>query len=96
MEPTANPSSPHTENPSRPRPTAPEADWPRIRGVAWSPSGTRHIATRDDLAACLADPEARLWVDVTAPSHIAVNDVADLLTLHPLIAEDIAEKNQRA
>lgn len=44
----------------------------------------------------LADPEARLWVDVTAPSHIEVNDVADLLTLHPLIAEDIAEKNQRA
>jgi magnesium transporter len=35
-------------------------------------------------------------VDVTAPSHIQVNDVADLLTLHPLIAEDIAERNQRA
>jgi magnesium transporter len=54
------------------------------------------IGSRDDLAACLADPEARLWVDVTAPSHIEVGDVADLLTLHPLIAEDIAEKNQRA
>ena len=35
-------------------------------------------------------------MDVTAPSHIQVNDVADLLTLHPLIAEDIAERNQRA
>jgi magnesium transporter len=35
-------------------------------------------------------------VDVTAPSHIQVNEVADLLSLHPLIAEDIAERNQRA
>lgn len=74
----------------------PDADWPRIRGVAWSPAGTRVIASRDDVAACLADPEALLWVDVTAPSHIQVNEVADLLALHPLIAEDIAERNQRA
>jgi magnesium transporter len=74
----------------------PDADWPRIRGVAWSPAGTRVIASRDDVAACLADPDALLWVDVTAPSHIQVNEVADLLALHPLIAEDIAERNQRA
>ena len=74
----------------------PDADWPRIRGVAWSPAGTRVIASRDDVAACLADPDALLWVDVTAPSHVQVNDVADLLSLHPLIAEDIAERNQRA
>ncbi len=37
-----------------------------------------------------------MWVDVTAPSHVQVNDIAELLTLHPLIAEDIAERNQRA
>ena len=37
-----------------------------------------------------------IWVDVTAPSHVQVNDVAELLALHPLIAEDIAERNQRA
>jgi magnesium transporter len=99
MEPVVNASSPppgSPSSPSHPRPIATEADWPRIRGLAWSPAGTREIASRDDLAASLADPEARLWVDVTAPSHIAVSDVADLLTLHPLIAEDIAEKNQRA
>jgi magnesium transporter len=48
------------------------------------------------VAACLADPEMLMWVDVTAPSHVQVNDVAELLTLHPLIAEDIAERNQRA
>ena len=81
-----------------PRPTTSSAPdgWPRIRGVAWVDGSSRAIASRDDLATALQDPEARLWVDVTAPSHIQVSDVADLLTLHPLIAEDIAEKNQRA
>ncbi len=70
--------------------------WPRIRGVAWTPSGHREIAGRSGLAAALADPEARVWVDVTAPAHVAVHDIAELLTLHPLIIEDIAERNQRA
>jgi magnesium transporter len=85
------------QEPRRPSPPpAPDDRWPRIRGVAWSAGGARPIASRDDLAVALEDPGARLWVDVTAPSHIQVNDVADLLTLHPLIAEDIAEKNQRA
>ncbi|HEX5148330.1 MAG TPA: magnesium transporter CorA family protein, partial [Candidatus Limnocylindrales bacterium] len=89
----AEPPSPM--QPPTPGPVPDEA-WPRIRGVAWTPSGTRPIGSRDDLAEALKDASARLWVDVTAPSHIEVNDVADLLTLHPLIAEDIAEKNQRA
>jgi magnesium transporter len=83
---------PATTTPTR----DPDAVWPLIRGVAWSPAGTRVIASRDDVAVCLADPEMLLWVDVTAPSHIQVNDVAELLTLHPLIAQDIAERNQRA
>lgn len=76
---------------------APEPDgWPRIRGVAWTPAGTRPIAGREALAEALADSAARVWVDVTAPSHVQVGEIADLLSLHPLIAEDIAEKNQRA
>ncbi len=75
---------------------SPDEGWPRIRGAAWTAAGPRPIAGRDELAAALEDPEAVLWVDVTAPSHVQVNGVADLLALHPLIAEDIAEKNQRA
>jgi magnesium transporter len=84
---------PATATPAVPEP---EGGWPRIRGCAWTGSGARAIESRDDVAAILADPEARLWVDVTAPSHIQVNDIAELLSLHPLIAEDIAERNQRA
>jgi magnesium transporter len=77
--------------------TTEPADWPQIRGVAWlPPGGSRTIESRDDLAGCLVDPEARVWVDVTAPTHVQVNGIAELLSLHPLIAEDIAERNQRA
>ena len=72
------------------------AEEPLIRGFAWIGGATRQFEGRDDLAAVLADPEARVWVDVTAPSHVEVSHVADLLSLHPLIAEDIAERNQRA
>jgi magnesium transporter len=89
MEPTSTIAKP-SPSPSR------DTDWPRIRGVAWTAAGPRLIDGRDELAAVIADPGALLWVDVTAPSHIQVNEVADLLSLHPLIAEDIAEKNQRA
>jgi magnesium transporter len=73
-----------------------EPAWPRIRAVAWSGGQTVVVDDRTRLAAILADPEARTWVDVTAPSHSEIADVAELLHLHPLIAEDIAERNQRA
>jgi magnesium transporter len=72
------------------------AEEPLIRGIAWSTGVGRSFTGRHQLAEVLADPEARVWVDVTAPSHVQVTQVADLLELHPLIAEDIAERNQRA
>jgi magnesium transporter len=70
--------------------------WPRIRGVAVTADGAHQIAGRDALVRALQKPECRLWVDLTAPSDISVDDVTQLLDLHPLIAEDIAERNQRA
>ena len=36
------------------------------------------------------------WIDVTDPSPTQVAKIARLLGLHPLIAEDILEGNQRA
>ncbi len=69
---------------------------PLIRGFAWIAGAGRHITGRGELAEVLADPEAMVWVDVTAASHVQVTPIADLLELHPLIAEDIAERNQRA
>ncbi len=37
-----------------------------------------------------------MWVDTAAPSHDQVAALARLLDLHPLVAEDIFERNQRA
>ena len=69
---------------------------PLIRGFAWVAGAGRSFTGRHELAQVLADPEAMVWVDVTAPSHVQVTPIAELLELHPLIAEDIAERNQRA
>ena len=89
-----------SDEPGAPAGTAPSDGrgeaWPAIRGIAWTPAGTRKITDRDGLATALDDPEARVWVDVTAPEHVAIDDIGQLLDLHPLIAEDIVERNQRA
>ncbi len=69
---------------------------PLIRGVARS--GGRTIEFRDvaSLAEVLKDADARVWVDVTAPDGAMVAEVVTLLNVHPLTAEDIVERNQRA
>ena len=69
---------------------------PLVRIVARIDGETRRVEGSDALPALLADPDARVWVDVTAAAHHQVADVAGHLELHPLIAEDIAERNQRA
>ena len=51
---------------------------------------------RQNLAAALEDLDASVWVDITAPNGTSVEDIASLLKLHHLIAEDIAERNQRS
>jgi magnesium transporter len=69
---------------------------PVLRGVATTGGRVVEIAGSEELADILRDPEARVWVDVTAPEGTSVTDITTLLDLHPLIAEDIAERNQRA
>ena len=67
-----------------------------VRGCAWIDQKPRKFEGIDALKAILADPEARVWVDVTAPANAPVDAVTRLLDLHQLIADDIAERNQRA
>jgi magnesium transporter len=93
MDALTSPSS--AEAPAGPAPTG-AADGARVRVVAWSGGESRTLEGMDQLRTALADPDALLWVDVTAESHHDVGDVAKLLELHPLVAEDIAEQNQRA
>jgi magnesium transporter len=74
--------------------------------AAQEPGGVRILACDDgkvaksgDVAeiADLLKPEgAKLWIDLASPSEDEIRIVADALGLHPLIAEDIAERNQRS
>jgi magnesium transporter len=69
---------------------------PVIGGVACAGDVVTPLRDLPGLVAALRDPEARLWVDVTAPEGARVTEITDLLGLHPLVADNIVERNQRA
>ena len=49
-----------------------------------------------EFRAALADPDTHVWVDLTDPTLPHLATVADVLGLHPLVAENIGERSQRA
>jgi magnesium transporter len=67
-----------------------------VRGCSFANGATHPYEGLDALKEILADPEALVWVDVCARSDVPVDPITALLELHPLIASDIAERNQRA
>jgi magnesium transporter len=88
--------SPASADPSASPSAAPAMPAPIVRGVARADQRSLAITSRETLADALRDPSARVWVDVTAPDGASLAGIATLLDLHPLIAEDITERNQRA
>jgi len=74
----------------------PPSDAHDVKIIAWRPSGTTETVDVASLAGILAEPDTRIWVDAINPSAEYVRPIADALGLHPLIAEDIVERNQRA
>src|ERR1700690_389805 len=66
-----------------------------LRIEAWRPDGSRSLAGLDALQAVVADAASRSWVDLTDPSPELTRAVARELGLHPMVAEDIEEQNQR-
>lgn len=50
----------------------------------------------DRLGALVGERGSRTWVDLTDPAPDLVHAVARQLALHPLVAEDIVESNERA
>ncbi len=44
----------------------------------------------------LADLETRVWIDLADPAPEVVESIAAFLGLHPLVAEDIIESNERS
>lgn len=69
---------------------------PRVRGYALVEGALQRL---DDVASARRAHQAgaaSLWVDVTAPDQATLAGLADCLGLHPLVVEDILERNQRA
>ena len=67
-----------------------------VNVIEWNGGQLRQWRGFGDLRLQVRDPAATLWVDLTDPSPEHVAEVARLLGLHPLVAEDILEGNQRA
>jgi len=67
------------------------------RLVVWQAGeATEHSTpTRADVEAALAEPAARLWLDLLDPSDEDLAALAALLGLHPLIASEITAANKR-
>lgn len=80
------------------KPTIPPSpsEAPRLRAVAWTAAGLRELATAEAVREAYADPTARLWIDVAHGNPDLLDDLATTLGIHPLVAEDILERNQRA
>jgi magnesium transporter len=68
-----------------------------VRIVRWThAAGATESTDPATLAGVLDDPAARAWIDIVEPDHETVEHVGRVLGLHPLVVEDIAERNQRA
>jgi magnesium transporter len=74
----------------------PPSDGPNARILVWRPTGTTETSDVGELRAILEEPDTRIWVDCIDPEAELVKPIAEALGLHPLLAEDIIERNQRA
>ncbi len=74
----------------------PPSEAPNARIFIWRPTGLAETTDVGSLKGILAEPDTRVWVDCIDPEDELVMPIAEALGLHPLIAEDIVERNQRA
>jgi magnesium transporter len=69
----------------------------RVQGIAWSAtSGTRELSSFDAITAAIGESGARVWVDLEDASVHQLEKLGGCFGIHPLVIEDIAERNQRA
>ena len=75
------------------QPSAPEL----IRAFIWSPDGTvKETGDLSEVQGAFERGETRVWIDLEEATETTLAKVATCLDLHPLIVEDIVERNQRA
>lgn len=81
--------------------TPPEPDSPSelqpLWALAWRRSdGIRRLSTAAEIGVAMASGDERLWIDLEAPPRELLLELSGILGLHPLVTEDILERNQRA
>ena len=67
-----------------------------IRIRSWHDGALEESTDVDELGRFVALDGSATWIDLSAPSAELLHAVARRLGLHPLIAEDIVERNERA
>lgn len=68
-----------------------------VAGAAWSrATGPRNLRSLEDALAALADPDTVVWVDLEGAGTAELTQLATPLGLHPLVVEDIVDRDQRA
>lgn len=68
-----------------------------VLGASWSRvGGPRNLGSLEDALRALADPEAVVWVDLEDAGTDELAQLSGPLGLHPLVAEDIVDRDQRA
>jgi len=73
------------------------AETERVRAYAWIDARLTELEpTPEAVRAAYADEDALLWLDLQSPRPSTLTELAGCLGLHPLVVEDIAERNQRA
>ena len=65
--------------------------------LAWDPSGgSRELGTLEELTAEFKRHDSNVWIDLENPDRDLLVALCGVLNLHPLVTEDILERNQRA
>jgi magnesium transporter len=67
-----------------------------FRGHSWVGGKLEELSDPDAVTRAYADPKAVLWIDIESPTTDTLRLIAACLELHPLVVEDMIERNQRA
>jgi magnesium transporter len=85
----ASPSEPRLDD----KPEAPPTLW----AAAWGPSGAvEQLTSVAQIESAMSATDKVVWIDLIAPGRELLTSLNAILGLHPLVTEDILERNQRA
>lgn len=99
IPPDSTPTGPGRRDSADPSAGAPPTAPSTVRVVHWLARGAESLVDEAALARLgelLAPAAGRTWIDLAGAPPELVGRVAEILGLHPLVAEDIVERNQRA